>query len=43
MAEISGGLFGLFMVGMLFFVETGFRSLGAERDPADVGLRPRRA
>jgi hypothetical protein len=32
MAEISGGLFGLFMVGMLFFVETGFRSLGPERD-----------
>jgi hypothetical protein len=28
MAEISGGLFGLFMVGMLFFVETGFSSLG---------------
>jgi hypothetical protein len=32
MAEISGGLFGLFLVGMLFFVETGFRNLGRERD-----------
>ena len=32
MAEISGGLFGLFMVGMLFFVETGFRELGKERE-----------
>jgi hypothetical protein len=31
MAEISGGLFGLFLVGMLFFVETGFRRLGPER------------
>jgi hypothetical protein len=32
MAEISAGLFGLFLVGMLFFVETGFRRLGAERE-----------
>ena len=32
MAEISGGLFGLFMVGMLFYVETGFRRLGPERE-----------
>jgi hypothetical protein len=32
MAEVSGGLFGLFMVGMLFYVETGFRNLGPERD-----------
>ncbi len=32
MAEVSGGLFGLFVVGMLFFVETGFRSLGPERE-----------
>jgi hypothetical protein len=32
MAEISGGLFGLFLVGMLFFVETGFRQLGPERE-----------
>jgi hypothetical protein len=31
MAEISAALFGLFLVGMLFFVETGFRNLGAER------------
>jgi hypothetical protein len=30
-AEIAGGLFGLFLVGMLFFVETGFRQLGPER------------
>jgi hypothetical protein len=27
MAEVSGGLLGLFVVGMLFFVETGFRRL----------------
>jgi hypothetical protein len=32
MAEVSGGLFGLFMVGMLFFAETGFRALGPERE-----------
>jgi hypothetical protein len=32
MAEVSGALFGLFLVGMLFFVETGFRRLGPERD-----------
>jgi hypothetical protein len=32
MAEVSGGLFGLFLVGMLFFVESGFRNLGRERD-----------
>jgi hypothetical protein len=27
MAEVSGGLLGLFVVGILFFVETGFRRL----------------
>ena len=32
MAEVSGGLFGLFMLGMLFYVETGFRRLGRERE-----------
>jgi hypothetical protein len=32
MAEVAAGLFGLFMVGMLFYVETGFRRLGPERD-----------
>jgi hypothetical protein len=32
MAEISAGLFGLFLVGMLFYVETGFRRLGQERE-----------
>jgi hypothetical protein len=32
MAEISAGLFGLFLVGMLFYVETGFRRLGPERE-----------
>ncbi|MGI9557464.1 MAG: hypothetical protein ACR2N5_05940 [Solirubrobacterales bacterium] len=32
MATISAALFGLFMVGMLFYVETGFRQLGAARD-----------
>lgn len=31
-AEISGGLFGLFMVGMLFFVEMGFANLGPHRE-----------
>jgi hypothetical protein len=31
MAEVSGGLFGLFLVGMLFYVETGFRRLRSER------------
>ncbi len=31
MAEISGGLFGLFMVGMLFFIEIGVGQLGPER------------
>lgn len=28
MAEVSGGLIGLFVVGMFFYVETGFRRLG---------------
>jgi hypothetical protein len=32
MAEVSGGLFGLFMVGMLFFVEIGFQHLGPDRE-----------
>jgi hypothetical protein len=32
MAEISGALLGLFIVGMLFYLETGFRRLGEERD-----------
>jgi hypothetical protein len=32
MAEVAAGLFGLFMVGMLFFVETGFHRLGPERE-----------
>jgi hypothetical protein len=31
MAEVSAGLFGLFLVGMLFFLEAGFRHLGDER------------
>lgn len=31
MAEISAGLFGLFMVGMLFFVEMGFNNIGRDR------------
>jgi len=31
MAEVSGGLFGLFVIGMLFYVETGFRRLRSER------------
>jgi hypothetical protein len=36
MAEISGGLFGLFMVGMLFFVETGFSGLAKGRSRQSV-------
>jgi hypothetical protein len=32
MAEVSGGLIGLFMVGVFFFIETGFRRLGAGRE-----------
>jgi hypothetical protein len=30
-AEVAGGLFGLFMVGMIFLIETDFRALGPER------------
>jgi hypothetical protein len=32
MAEVSGALLGLFLVGVFFYVETGFRRLGAERE-----------
>jgi hypothetical protein len=32
MAEVSAGLIGLFLVGIFFYVETGFRRLGAGRD-----------
>jgi len=32
MAEVSAGLIGLFLVGVFFYVETGFRRLGEERD-----------
>ena len=31
MAEVSGALLGLFLVGAFFYVETGFRRLGPER------------
>jgi hypothetical protein len=31
-AEVSATLIGLFLVGMFFFVETGFRRLGRERE-----------
>jgi hypothetical protein len=31
MAEVSAGLIGLFLVGVFFYVETGFRRLGEER------------
>jgi hypothetical protein len=31
MAEVSAGLIGLFLVGMFFYVETGFRQLGPVR------------
>lgn len=31
MAEVSGGLLGLFVVGVLFFAETGFRRLEDQR------------
>ncbi|EHK54367.1 hypothetical protein [Allomesorhizobium alhagi] len=36
MAEVSAGLIGLFIVGMLFYIETGFRRLG----PVDKVVRP---
>jgi hypothetical protein len=32
MAEVSAGLIGLFLVGVFFYVETGFRRLGSERE-----------
>jgi hypothetical protein len=32
MAEVSGGLIGLFLVGVFFYVETGFRQLGDGRE-----------
>jgi hypothetical protein len=36
MAEISGGLFGLFMVGMIFFIETGFSGIGKRSERETV-------
>jgi hypothetical protein len=32
MAEVSAGLLGLFLVGIFFYVETGFRRLGEGRE-----------
>jgi hypothetical protein len=32
MAEVSGALLGLFLVGVFFYLETGFRRLGRERE-----------
>jgi hypothetical protein len=39
MAEVSGGLIGLFIVGMFFYVETGFRRLGPERETIEPYFR----
>jgi hypothetical protein len=39
MAEVSGGLIGLFLVGMFFYVETGFRRLGSERELVEAYFR----
>jgi hypothetical protein len=39
MAEVSATLTGLFLVGVLFFVETGFRRLGQAREIFEPYLR----
>lgn len=39
MAEVSAGLIGLFLVGMFFYVETGFRELGAVRETVESYFR----
>ncbi|MGH2962609.1 MAG: hypothetical protein ACRDL3_10530 [Solirubrobacterales bacterium] len=39
MAEVSGGLIGLFIVGMFFYVETGFRRLGPAREIVEPYFR----
>jgi hypothetical protein len=39
MAEVSATLIGLFLVGVLFFVETGFRRLGQAREIFEPYLR----
>jgi hypothetical protein len=39
MAEVSATLTGLFLVGVLFFVETGFRRLGQAREVFEPYLR----
>jgi hypothetical protein len=39
MAEVSGALTGLFLVGVFFYVETGFRRLGRGREDFEVYFR----
>jgi hypothetical protein len=39
MAEVSGALIGLFIVGMFFYVETGFRRLGPARKTIEPYFR----
>jgi hypothetical protein len=39
MAEVSAGLIGLFLVGMFFYVETGFRQLGPVRSVVESYFR----
>jgi hypothetical protein len=39
MAEVPAGLIGLFLVGMFFYVETGFRQLGPVRSVVESYFR----
>jgi hypothetical protein len=38
-AEVSATLIGLFLVGVFFYVETGFRRLGAAREAFEPYFR----
>ena len=40
MAEVSAALIGLFMVGVFFFVDTGFRRLDQARGIVEPYFRP---
>jgi hypothetical protein len=39
MAEVSGSLIGLFLVGVFFYVETGFRRIDRSRDVVEPYMR----
>jgi hypothetical protein len=39
MAEVCAGLIGLFLVGVFFYVETGFRRLGPQREGFEAYIR----